>query len=118
MGHLTIVHKSWQDLDQTHAGQFVVVEAEDPITRALLVEPGEDPLHVARRLYAKDLVGVLVADSLGQVIARGIYGHDYFVGEAPPDPQELLDILGRILRRYTQRELHPRLPTASYIGDS
>src|SRR5215210_2028188 len=112
MGHLPVAHKIGQALDQTHAGELVIVEAEDPVPLALLVEPGEDPLHVARRLYAKDLVGVLIADSLGEVVARGIDGHDDFVGEAAPDPQELLDILGRILRRYTQRELHPRLPTA------
>jgi hypothetical protein len=113
MGHLTILHKGGQDLDQTHAGELIVVEAKDPIPLALLVEPGEDPLHVARRLYAKDPVGVLVANSLGEVVARGVDGHDHFVSEAPPDPQELLDVLGRILRRYTQREIHPRLPTAS-----
>src|SRR5215204_3780170 len=117
MGHLTILHKGGHDLDQTHAGELVVVEAEDPIPFALLVEPGEDALHVAGRLYAKDPVGVLVADSLGEVVARSIDSHDDFVGEAPPDQQELLDILGRILRRYTQRELHPRLPTASRNGE-
>src|SRR5215203_5060418 len=117
MGHLTVVHERRQDLDQTHARQFIVVEAEDPIPLALLVEPGEDPLHVAGRLYAKDPVGVLVADSLREVVARGVDGHDHFVGEASPDPQELLDILGRILRRYTQRELHPHLPTQSQAGE-
>jgi hypothetical protein len=117
MGHLTIPHKGRQDLDQTHAGELIVVEAEDPIPLALLVEPREDPLYVAGRLYAKDPVGVLVADSLREVVARGVDGHDHFVGEASPEPQELLDILGRILRRYTQRELHPHLPTPSQPGE-
>jgi hypothetical protein len=117
MGHLTILHKGRQDLDQTHAGELIVVEAEDPIPFALLVEPGEDPLYVAGRLYAKDPVCVLVADSLREVVARGVDGHDHFVGEAPPDPQKLVDILGRILRRYTQREIHPRLPTAFRNGE-
>src|SRR5215210_2884318 len=117
MGHLTVVHERRQELDQTRARQFIVVEAEDPIPLALLVEPGEDPLHVAGRLYAKDPVGVLVADSLCEIVARDVDGHDHFVGETPPDPQKLLDVLGRILRRYTQRELHPRLPTASRPGE-
>jgi hypothetical protein len=87
MGHLTVVHERRQDLDQTHARQFIVVEAEDPIPLALLVEPGEDSLHVAGRLYAKDSVGILVADSLREVVAGGVDRHDHFVGEAPPDPQ-------------------------------
>jgi hypothetical protein len=87
MGHLAVVHERRQDLDQAFAGELIVVEAEDPIPPALLVEPGEDPLHVAGRFYAKDPVGVLVADPLGEVVARGVDGHDDFVGEAPPNPQ-------------------------------